>query len=81
MPAGFGGELFETDLIMPEPCPFISRKLPRRSVIRPTKTQRAAMGAVKFLTAMGLFIGQSDEFFQLLRDLAHDADQATRECS
>jgi hypothetical protein len=24
----FGGELFQTNLIMPEPCPFLSRKLP-----------------------------------------------------
>jgi hypothetical protein len=38
------------------------------------------MGAVKFLTAMGLFIGQSKEFFQLLIDLAKDADAAKREC-
>lgn len=38
------------------------------------------MGVVKFLTAMGLFIGQPKEFFDLLRDLAEDADEATREC-
>jgi hypothetical protein len=38
------------------------------------------MGVVKFLTAMGLFIGQSKEFFQLLMDLAEDADEARREC-
>jgi hypothetical protein len=64
---------------MPEPCPFISRKLPKYSIIRPTKTQGAAMGVVKFLTAMGLFIGQSNEFFQLLMDLAEDTDEARRE--
>jgi len=29
---------------------------------------------------MGLFIGQSTEFFQLLMDLAEDADEARREC-
>jgi hypothetical protein len=34
---------------------------------------------VKFLTAMGLFIGQSPAFFSLLRDLASDADQARRD--
>jgi hypothetical protein len=27
----------------------------------------------------GLFIGQSKEFFELLRDLAEDADEAKRE--
>jgi len=76
----FSGETFQTNLIMPEPCPFLSRKLPVCSIIRPTETKGVAMGAVKFLTAMGLFIGQSKEFFQLLMDLAEDADQAKREC-
>ena len=75
----FGGETFQTNLIMPEPCPFLSRKLPKCSVIRPTETIGAAMGAVKFLTAMGLFIGQPPAFFELLQDLAADADAATRE--
>jgi Ferritin-like domain len=74
----FGGEDFQTSLIMPEPCPFLSRKLPVCSVIRPTETKGAAMGALKFLTAMGLFIGQSPEFFELLRHLAEDADKARR---
>ena len=36
------------------------------------------MGAFKFLTAMGLFIGQSPMFFELMRDLAEDADDAKR---
>jgi hypothetical protein len=34
------------------------------------------MGVVNFLTAMGLFIGQSPQFFELLKDLAADADKA-----
>jgi hypothetical protein len=75
----FGGEDFQTNLIMPEPCPFISRKLPKCSVIRPTETKGIAMGVVNFLTAMGLFIGQSPAFFALMRDLASDADQARRD--
>src|SRR5205823_12844572 len=75
----FGGETFQTNLIMPEPCPFISRKLPRCSVIRPTETKGIAMGVVKFLTNMGLFIGQSPEFFALMHRLAEDADKARRE--
>jgi hypothetical protein len=74
----FGGELFSTNLIMPEPCPFLSRRLPVCSVIRPTETNGVAMGVVKFLTAMGLFIGQSSPFFELLSDLAQQADQAKR---
>jgi len=76
--APFGGETFQTNLIMPEPCPFISRNLPVCSIIRPTKTKGIAKNVVKFLTAMGLFIGQSPAFFQLLADLAEDADGATR---
>jgi hypothetical protein len=75
----FGGEEFQTNLIMPEPCPFISRKLPRCSVIRPTETKGIAMGVVKFLTSMGLFRGQSPEFFALMHQLAEEADNAKRE--
>jgi hypothetical protein len=74
----FGGEDFQTNLIMPEPCPFLSRKLPPCSIIRPTETKGIAMGVVNFLTAMGLFIGQPPAFFELLRDLAEDADKASR---
>jgi hypothetical protein len=37
------------------------------------------MNVLNFLTAMGLFIGQPPAFFELLRDLAQDADQARRE--
>src|SRR6266480_5394250 len=74
----FGGEDFQTNLIMPEPCPFLSRKLPVVSIIRPTQTRGIAMGVVSFLTAMGLFIGQSPEFFAFMRDLAEDADEARR---
>ena len=76
--APFGGEEFQTNLIMPEPCPFLSRKLPPCSIIRPTETKGIAKGVVKFLTAMGLFIGQPPAFFELLMDLAEDADEARR---
>ena len=77
--APFGGETFQTNLIMPEPCPFLSRNLPPCSIIRPTETKGIARGVVKFLTDMGLFIGQSPAFSQFLRDLAEDADEARRE--
>ena len=60
----FGGEDFQTNLIMPEPCPFLSRKLPVCSIIRPTETKGIAKGVVKFLTDMGLFIGQPPAFFR-----------------
>lgn len=75
----FGGEEFQTNLIMPEPCPFLNRKLPPCSIIRPTETKGAAMAVVTFLTNMGLFKGQSANFFKFLKDLAQDADEARRE--
>src|SRR4029077_14188486 len=75
----FGGQDFQTNLIMPEPCPFISRNLPKCSIIRPTETKGIAMGVVNFLTNMGLFIGQPPAFFALLTQLAQDADAAQRE--
>lgn len=74
----FGGEEFQTNLIMPEPTVFLSRRLPACSIVRPTATKGAATAVVKFLTDMGLFIGQSPAFFELLRDLAEDADDARR---
>jgi hypothetical protein len=72
------GESLKANLIMPEPCPFLSRKLPPCSIIRPTETKGIASGVVKFLTDMGLFSGQSNTFFALLADLAEDADEARR---
>ena len=72
----FGGELFQTNLIMPEPTVFLSRKFPRCSIIRPTETEGAAMGALKFLTHDGLFRGQSAGFFKFMKGLARAADAA-----
>lgn len=72
----FGGEEFQTNLIMPEPTAFLSRSLPACSIVRPTNTRGAATAVVKFLTAMGLFIGQSPAFFQLMQQLAAEADKA-----
>ncbi len=74
----FGGEDFQTNLIMPEPTIFLSRKFPPVSIIRPTETKGAAMGAAKALTDDGLFIGQSKEFFAVLTQLAQEADAAQR---
>ena len=77
-PTGFTPEDFQTNLIMPEPCPFISPDLPRCSVIRPTETKDIAKGVVKFLTDMGLFAGQSPAFFAFMQRLAEEADTARR---
>src|SRR5713101_2151217 len=72
----FDGEDFQTNLIMPEPTIFLRRRFPPVSIIRPTETQGAAMGALKALTDDGLFIGQSPEFFAFMHDLAEAADAA-----
>lgn len=48
-----GGEDFQTNLIMPEPTVFLSKQLPACSIIRPTETKGAAMGALQSLTARG----------------------------
>jgi Ferritin-like domain len=75
----FGGEDFQTNLIMPEPTIFLDRKFPVCSIIRPTETNGAATGAAAFLTATGLFNGQSQAFFDALFTLADEADDAQPE--
>ncbi len=74
----FDGEEFNTNLIMPEPTIFLNRAFPPVSIIRPTNTEGAAMGALKFLTDDGLFIGQTAEFFMVLKNMAEAADDARR---
>jgi hypothetical protein len=72
----FGGEQFQTNLIMPEPTIFLKKSLPIVSIVRPTDTKGAATGAVEALTADGLFKGQSDAFFGFIKELAREADAA-----
>jgi Ferritin-like domain len=75
----FGGELFQTNLIMPEPTDFIRKGLPKCSVIRPSLDRNAgALAAVAFLTSTGLFEGQSKKFFKAAHELAREADAAQR---
>jgi hypothetical protein len=38
------------------------------------------MATLKFLTDMGLFMGQPQAFFDYMTGLATDADAATRQC-
>jgi Ferritin-like domain len=72
-------ETLQANLIMPEPCRFISPSLPHCSIIRPTGPgQVSANGAVTALTADGLFRGQSPAFFHKINTLAHAADTARR---
>jgi len=77
--APLGGPEFQTNLIMPAPCPFLSRKLPPCSIVRPTSDRAGgAMAAANALKKSGLFIGQSKGFFDALMQLANEADDAKR---
>src|SRR6266705_698408 len=78
--APFGGQTFQTNLIMPEPTIFLSRKFPAVSIIRPTQIAGSggAVATIKSFTADGLFIGQPPEFFAVLHNLAEQADAARR---
>jgi rubrerythrin len=73
-------ETLQANLIMPEPCAFISTSLPPCSIIRPTGAAHvSAMGAVNAFTSDGLFRGQSQAFLNFLKSLAAAADGARRE--
>jgi hypothetical protein len=73
-------ELFQTNLIFPEPAQFIRKNLPVCSVIRPSSIEDGgAVATIKSFTADLLFLGQSKEFFDTVMDLARAADAARRE--
>jgi hypothetical protein len=73
-------ETLQSNLIMPEPCEFISPNLPPCAIIRPTGPgQLDARGAIKSFIEDGLFRGQSSQFMQLITSLASAADAAERE--
>lgn len=52
-------DLFQTNLIMPEPTIFLNSKFGPVSIIRPTDPHNAAKGAVKSFVDDGLFIDPS----------------------
>ena len=73
-------ETLQANLIMPEPCEFISPHLPACAIIRPTGPgQLDATGAINSFIADGLFRGQSQAFLRLINSLARAADAANRE--
>jgi hypothetical protein len=77
-----GGELNQTNLILPEPCAFISGSLPACSIVRPTLDEFAgAVATIKSFTADKLFEGQSPAFFTKVMQLATAADAAVRDTS
>jgi hypothetical protein len=72
------GEDLKSNLIMPEPTAFLSRKLPVCSIIRPTATKNAATVALQGFVNMNVFAGQSKAFFDFVTHLAQEADDARR---
>ena len=71
--------LIQPSLIFPVPAEFIGPHLPLCSTIRPLTDKFAgARAALEGLTASGLFIGQTKEFFTTLQGLADAADAAVR---
>jgi hypothetical protein len=73
-------ETLQSNLIMPEPCEFISPNLPPCAIIRPSGPgQLDARGAINSFIEDGLFQGQTAQFLQLINSLARAADAAQRE--
>jgi hypothetical protein len=69
----------QPSLIFPVPCEFLSPSLPHVAIIRPTTDQfSGAVAAVNSFTADGLFIGQSQQFLDMLQTMAAAADAASR---
>lgn len=74
-----GGELDQTNLILPEPCEFLHNDLPDCSIVRPTSDLGGgAVATINSFTDDRLFEGQSSRFFRTVHELATQADAATR---
>jgi hypothetical protein len=74
-------DLFQTNLIMPEPTIFLNSKFGPVSIIRPTDPRLAAQGAVQSFVDDGLFLqpnGQNSPIVPALMKLAEEADEARR---
>ncbi|PYT79440.1 MAG: hypothetical protein DMG40_16300 [Acidobacteria bacterium] len=74
-------DLFQTNLIMPEPTIFLNSRFGPVSIIRPTHPNLAAQGAVQSFVDDGLFLqpnGQNSPIVAALMQLAEEADHARR---
>ncbi len=72
-------EALQTNLILPEPCDFLSKGLPQCSIVRPTSDPLGgARAAIAGLTVDRLFNGRSPGFFGFVQGLAREADAAER---
>jgi len=69
----------QPSLIFPVPCEFISAGLPPVSIIRPLADKSAgAIATINSFIADGLFVGQSQQFIDILIQMAVEADDAQR---
>jgi hypothetical protein len=76
-------DLFQTNLIMPEPTLFLNKQLGPVSIIRPTSTQQGgAVASVVSFAEDGLFLDPSTNrntgIVDVLMRLAEEADEARR---
>ena len=76
-------DLFQSNLIMPEPTLFLNKKLGPVSIIRPTSTQQGgAVASVVSFAEDGLFLDPSTNrntgIVDVLMRLAEEADEARR---
>jgi hypothetical protein len=79
-PESLKGDTLQANLIMPEPTHFIDPGLGPVAIVRPTSTKfGGAVASFQSFADDGLFIGQPKQFFDLLFDLANEADQASRQ--
>jgi hypothetical protein len=79
-PESLKGDTLQANLIMPEPTHFIDPGLGPVAIVRPTSTKfGGAVASFQSFVDDGLFIGQPKQFFDLLFDLANEADQVTRQ--
>ncbi len=74
-----GSQMFQTNLILPEPCAFLRPDLPACSIIRPTLSQNGGpVATIKAFIADNLFANQNPMFLEQLMDLASAAENVQR---
>jgi hypothetical protein len=79
-PESLNGDTLQANLIMPEPTHFLDEKLGPVAIVRPTSTiNGGAVASFQSFVDDGLFVGQKSQFFDLMFDLANEADQARRQ--
>ena len=70
-----GSQMFQTNLILPEPCQFLNASFPPVSIIRPTLTRNGgAVATIQAFIADNLFLNQSKAFLELVTEVAMAAD-------